>query len=75
MIHAVTMYAATCDNCGEDWESEFPRYAVMNDKQALYNCMDDWHITDDDSMLCYCPDCHFFDDKDVLHIRTERKVN
>ena len=72
MIHEVTMYAATCDNCGEDWESSSYEWYAMGDKQSLYDGMDEWHIEDEEDGKTYCPQCFFLKDNDELVINSKR---
>ena len=72
MIHEVTMYAATCDNCGEDWEDGCQGYSCMNCEQSLMDEMDDWHIEDEEDGKTYCPQCFFLKDNGELVINSER---
>ena len=75
MIHEVTMYAATCDNCGEDWEDSHYGWVAINERSAIEEDIKDadWHIADDDN--CYCDKCHSFNDEDKLIINSERTKN
>lgn len=75
MIHEVTMYAATCDNCGKDWEDTNDGFVAFGDESSLTEKIydDGWHIGDGkegEKDKCYCDDCWSRDDDDVFHLKT-----
>lgn len=80
MIEEVTMYAATCDNCGKDWENDYHGWSAMTDELSLKNTLreDEWHFGDsqqnegEDGKI-YCPSCFNYDDEDVFHLKIVEK--
>ena len=71
MIHEVKMYAATCDNCREEYcgSTSDPQ----DDKEFLKGNMQywGWHFTVLE--LCYCTKCYFLDSEGNLIIIANRK--
>ena len=68
MITELIMYAATCDNCGEEWEHIYEDWYCMSDINSLVENMEDWHFLKDDYNMHYCPKCSLTNDKNQLQI-------
>jgi hypothetical protein len=73
MIHTVTMYGATCDNCNQSYDGDGGYNAFWNDRGYMKKIIkeSDWHVTDNGKT--YCPDCYTVDDDDNLLIKKERQ--
>lgn len=76
MIHKVTMYAGTCDNCGETYVNEHSGFAAWGDENNVVEEMDNdgWYTEegrDGKPDQHYCPLCHTIND-DVLCLNASR---
>ena len=71
MIYPVEMYGAGCDNCGTEYYNDHHGWAAMNDRNGIWELMDNDDWIEDDGKH-YCPDCFTHDDEDNLIINTER---
>jgi len=64
MIKEVTMYAAFCDNCGEQFNDEYTGYAAMTDEFSMQDFVsndDTWYTGYKDD-IHYCSKCFTYDD-------------
>lgn len=68
MIHEVTMYSISCDNCNKDYYNDHHGWSAMNDQIGIQELVDedDWHTEGEKH---YCPDCFIIDDEDNLIIK------
>lgn len=69
MIKPVTMYEASCDNCGIPWHDSSTGFIALNSYAGLRAYLIDceWHISDDDKT--YCGNCWSYDDNDKIVIK------
>lgn len=80
MIHEVTMYGAICDHCKKSWHNDNFGWVAMSDECSIKSALsdDEWHFGDTSQSEGkdgehYCPECYYFDDEDVFHLKQERK--
>ncbi len=78
MIQEVTMYAATCDNCGRDWENDTYGWSALTDRSSMRDTLidDEWHIGDGvegEEGKTYCPNCFGLDDDDKFYLKSVKK--
>lgn len=68
MIHEVTMFSISCDNCNEDYIESHNGWSAMNDQSSIQELADNdgWH-TDDEKH--YCPNCFTINDEDNLILK------
>lgn len=67
MIYPVTMYAAKCDNCGEEVRL-MGEYAALAEKDCVRDeLMESGYHEDGDKH--YCPDCWSYDDEDNIVLK------
>lgn len=74
MIHPVTFYGATCDNCGKSWFNDHYGWSAMSDESSMKQMLsdDEWHFGDGqegEEGKHYCPDCFEFDDDDQFILK------
>lgn len=80
MIHKVTMYSATCDNCNKKWSDEHYGWTALSDELSMENILNEegWHMGDEENnegvnFECYCPDCWSYDDNDNFVLSKKQK--
>src|SRR5882672_2011792 len=71
-------YAASCDHCGDDFESQHEGFTIFPEDQTLQEMIDEagWHTEEGrlfEHNRHYCDKCHWVDDADEMHLRIERK--
>lgn len=73
MIHPVTFYGATCDNCGKSWRNDHYCWSAMSDESGMKEMLSDdgWHFGEEGKH--YCPDCFEFDDDDQFVLRKKHQ--
>ena len=72
MIKKIESFSLYCDHCGEELVTHHDGFSIFVDESQAHENADNegWESNDG---IYYCPECHFFDDEDVLHLRPERK--
>jgi len=68
VIKEITIYTIICDVCGLD-ANKNTDYAGWTELEPTLDTATDsgWYIEEDHH---YCPDCHSFDDDDILVVNT-----
>lgn len=65
MIFEEQSFGVQCDNCLLIYEESGTGYCLQVSEDNLHPEDDGWHVDDGKH---YCPDCHYIDDEDKLHI-------
>lgn len=75
-VFPVTMYAAKCDHCGEEWSDD--AVIAYTDKVSMEEAIgnSNWKKGDGkegEKGKCYCDDCWYYDDEDKFCLVESRK--
>jgi len=71
MIQEITMFTATCDGCGHQWENGDGIMAYTEKEHVIDSIKDsEWVIADDSKT--YCSKCWSINDDDTFAFKTPK---